>query len=45
VLYEISPTALGIGGGGVIITAGLFLVWVEWRIRPSVLAPARRLTS
>lgn len=41
VLYEISPSALGIGGGGVIIAAALLLVWVEWRIRPSVLADLR----
>ena len=37
VLYEISPTALGLGAGGVIISAALLLVYVEWRIHPDVL--------
>jgi predicted MFS family arabinose efflux permease len=41
VLYEISPAALGIGGGGVIIVAALLLVWVEWRIRPTLLTDVR----
>lgn len=41
VLYEISPAALGIGGGGIIISAALLLVWVEWRIRPSVFTDIR----
>jgi predicted MFS family arabinose efflux permease len=41
ILYEISPRALGIGGGGVIIAAALLLIWVEWRIRPNVLASLR----
>ena len=37
-LYEISPTALGIGAGGVIIAAAMLLVYVEWRIHPEVLS-------
>jgi len=37
VLYEISPTALGLGAGGVMIAAATVLVYVEWRIDPSVL--------
>ena len=36
-LYEASPVALGIVAGGVMIAASLFLVYIEWRIRPYVL--------
>ena len=46
VLYEISPTMLGLGAGGVIIAAAALLVYVEWRIHPEVLGEtlARRST-
>jgi MFS family permease len=37
VLYVIDPVLLGAVAGGVMIAAGLFLVYVEWRIRPYVL--------
>lgn len=37
VLYEVSPAALGIGAGGVMLAASVLLVYVEWRIRPYVL--------
>lgn len=36
-LYAISPAALGLGAGGVMLAAGLALLYVEWRIRPDVL--------
>ena len=37
-LYEISPSALGAGAGAIMITAAALLVYVEWRIRPHVIA-------
>jgi DHA1 family inner membrane transport protein len=37
-LYEISPAALGAGAGGIMITAAALLIYVEWRIRPEVIA-------
>ncbi len=37
VLYEISPAALGIGAGSIMIAAACLLVYTEWRIRPDVL--------
>lgn len=37
VLYEWSPAALGFGAGGVMIAGALMLLYVEWRIHPSVL--------
>lgn len=36
-LYAVSPIALGAFGGGVMLLAGLGMVYVEWRIRPEVL--------
>ena len=36
-LYAWSATALGVVGGGIMILAGLAMVYVEWRIRPDVL--------
>lgn len=37
-MWAISPVALGVVGGGIMLTAGLLMVYVEWRIRPNVLA-------
>lgn len=37
VLYEASPAVLGAVAGGVMIAAAVFLLYVEWRIRPYVL--------
>ena len=37
VLYEASPLVLGVVAGGVMIVASVFLLYVEWRIRPYVL--------
>jgi DHA1 family inner membrane transport protein len=37
-LYEISPSALGAGAGAIMIAAAALLVYVEWRIRPHVIA-------
>ncbi len=42
VLYEVSPAALGLGAGGVMLGAALVLVYVEWRIHPSVLGGLAR---
>ena len=36
-LYAWSATALGVVGGGIMILAGLAMVYVEWRIPPDVL--------
>lgn len=36
-MYAISPTVLGLVGGGIMLTAGMLMVYVEWRIRPEVL--------
>lgn len=36
-LYAVSPTALGFGGGGIMLAAGLLMLYVEWRINPHVL--------
>ena len=36
-LYEASPAVLGGVAGGVMIAASVFLLYVEWRIRPYVL--------
>lgn len=37
-LYTISPTALGAVGGGVMTTAGIAMLYIEWRIHPNVLS-------
>lgn len=37
VLYEADPVALGVVAGGAMIAASVFLVYIEWRIRPYVL--------
>lgn len=37
VLYEADPVALGVVAGGVMIAASVFLLYIEWRIRPYVL--------
>ena len=37
-MYAISPAALGLVGGGIMLSAGLLMVYVEWRIRPAVLS-------
>ena len=37
-MYAISPGALGLAGGGIMVAAGLLMVYVEWRIRPAVLS-------
>jgi DHA1 family inner membrane transport protein len=37
-LYEISPSVLGAGAGGVILAAALLLMYVEWRIRPQAIS-------
>ncbi|MEO6651714.1 MAG: MFS transporter [Ilumatobacteraceae bacterium] len=36
-MWAISPTALGIVGGGIMVAAGVLMLYVEWRIRPHVL--------
>jgi DHA1 family inner membrane transport protein len=36
-LYEADPIALGVVAGGAMIAASVFLVYIEWRIRPYVL--------
>jgi DHA1 family inner membrane transport protein len=36
-MYAISAEALGLVGGGIMISAGLLMVYVEWRIEPEVL--------
>lgn len=35
--YAISPTALGLVGGGIMLAAAILMVYVEWRIHPHVL--------
>lgn len=35
--YAISPTTLGIVGGGIMVVASVLLIYVEWRIRPTIL--------
>jgi predicted MFS family arabinose efflux permease len=35
--YAISPEALGLIGGGIMLAAALLMVYVEWRIHPDVL--------
>lgn len=37
-MYAISPSTLGLVGGGIMLAAGVLMVYVEWRIRPDVLA-------
>ena len=37
-MYAISPAALGLVGGGIMIAAGMLMVYVEWRVRPEVLS-------
>ncbi len=37
-MYAVSPAALGLVGGGIMLTAGMLMVYVEWRVRPEVLA-------
>jgi DHA1 family inner membrane transport protein len=37
-MYAISPSALGLVGGGIMLVAGVLMIYVEWRIRPDVLA-------
>lgn len=37
VLYEADAVALGVVAGGLMIAASVFLVYIEWRIRPYVL--------
>ncbi len=37
VLYEADPVALGVVAGGAMIAAAVFLLYIEWRIRPYVL--------
>jgi DHA1 family inner membrane transport protein len=36
-MYAISPGVLGLVGGGIMLVAGLLMVYVEWRIHPYVL--------
>lgn len=36
-LYAVSPSALGWVGGGIMVAAGLLMLYVEWRIHPDVL--------
>lgn len=36
-LYSISPTALGVGGGGIILIAAIAMLYIEWRIHPEVI--------
>lgn len=35
--YALSPAALGVVAGGIMATAGIALVYVEWRMHPEVL--------
>jgi DHA1 family inner membrane transport protein len=35
--YAISPEAMGLVGGGIMLVASLLMVYVEWRIHPDVL--------
>lgn len=35
--FAISPAALGIAGGGIMVIGSVLMVYVEWRIRPDVL--------
>lgn len=44
-LYEADPVALGVVAGGVMIAAAVFLLYVEWRIRPYVLQSFTPLRS
>ncbi len=44
VLYAVSAAWLGIVGGGIMVSAGLAMVYVEWRIRPDVLGDLVRAT-
>ncbi len=37
ILYEVDPALLGLVAGGVMIAASVFLLYIEWRIRPYVL--------
>ena len=37
-MYAISPTVLGLVGGGIMLTASFLMIYVEWRIRPQVLS-------
>ncbi len=37
-MYAISPTVLGLVGGGIMLTASFLMIYVEWRIRPHVLS-------
>ncbi len=36
-MWAISPTALGIVGGGIMLAAGVLMLYVEWRIHPDIL--------
>lgn len=36
-MIAISPTVLGLVGGGIMLVAGAMMIYVEWRIRPYVL--------
>lgn len=44
VLYSASAVWLGVVGGSIMATAGLAMVYVEWRIRPEVLGGLVRST-
>jgi predicted MFS family arabinose efflux permease len=35
--YAVSPEAMGLVGGGIMLVASLLMVYVEWRIHPDVL--------
>jgi len=37
-MIAISPSVLGLTGGGIMMLAGALMIYVEWRIRPNVLA-------
>lgn len=37
-MFAISPGALGLVGGGIMLLAGFLMIYVEWRIHPDVLA-------
>jgi DHA1 family inner membrane transport protein len=37
-MFAISPSVLGLVGGGIMLVAGALMIYVEWRIRPYVLA-------
>jgi DHA1 family inner membrane transport protein len=37
ILYEVDPALLGLVAGGAMIAAAVFLLYIEWRIRPYVL--------